>query len=182
MGERAMSIPQPALTSSDTLERKWSQAVVDLGYLALPLVMIRYQHRIMLGTGKRKLDALNFNIIVQLLSYWWQPESVARPAKTTIAEAIGRDVRTVQRRIKQMQSAPMGITPLIKCVKRKSGPYIYLFDGLIEQLVPLAGEMARDNAAKQVVKAQRAQVRHDKAKAKPRPVSSNVLDFSTKRQ
>jgi len=73
-------------------EKKWSKALMDAGWTALPSVIIERQKA--LG-----LDALDMNIILHLANYWWTRDNKPHPSKKTIAEAIGVAPRTVQRRI-----------------------------------------------------------------------------------
>lgn len=79
-------------------DRKWGKKVMDLNYTIVPSLFIQAQRR--LG-----LSCLQFNILVQLMDFWWQPESKAFPAKKTIAERIGVHPRTVQKNIEALEKA-----------------------------------------------------------------------------
>ncbi len=50
-------------------------------------------------SGRRRfgLTPLDINIIVLLLTYWWEPGNLSRPSKKTIAAVIAVEPRTVQR-------------------------------------------------------------------------------------
>lgn len=49
--------------------------------------------------GRRRfgLTPLDINIIMLLLTYWWEPENLSRPSKKSIVAVIAVEPRTVQR-------------------------------------------------------------------------------------
>lgn len=69
---------------------------MDAGWTVIPSVIIERQQ--VLG-----LDALDVNILLHLATYWWTPDNKPHPAKKTIADAIGVEPRTVQRRIAALE-------------------------------------------------------------------------------
>lgn len=88
-----------AVTSLETekiLERKWGKVLIAAGFTALPDVIFQNQKAL-------KLKPLDVLIILHLASYWWKPHENPWPAKTTIADALDVDPRTVQRSIKKME-------------------------------------------------------------------------------
>ena len=89
--------PKPVNTDRK-IAQKWGAALTGAGWTAIPNVIIKRQKA--LG-----LTPLDVNIILQLLTYWWECENLPRPSKATIAAAIGVDPRTVQRRIASMEKA-----------------------------------------------------------------------------
>lgn len=115
------------------IAQKWGPVLTAPGWAAIPNIIIRRQKA--LG-----LTPLDVNIIMQLLTYWWEPENLPRPSKKTIAAAIGVDARTVQRRIAAMEKAKF-----IKRLPRSSAangsnPNLYDFSGLIAAAEPFARE------------------------------------------
>lgn len=115
-------------------EKKWTKALMDAGWTVLPNVLIERQKA--LG-----LDPLDMNILMHLASFWWHSSNKPHPSKKTIAEAIGVDPRTVQRRIARLEA-----DGLIKREERRisnvgSKSNIYHLDGLIEAAKPFAKEM-----------------------------------------
>lgn len=124
--------PKPD-TTNRAIAKRWGSALVNAGWAAIPNVIVRRQKA--LG-----LTPLDINIILQLLTYWWEPGNLPRPSKNTIAAAIGVDPRTVQRRIAAMEKAKF-----IKRVARSSksngsNPNLYDFSGLITAAEPFAIE------------------------------------------
>jgi DNA-binding Lrp family transcriptional regulator len=49
------------------------------------------------------LTALDLNILLHLLSFWWEDENLPHPSKETLAKAIGVTASTVQRRVRAME-------------------------------------------------------------------------------
>lgn len=78
------------------LEQKWGKTAMEAGFTALPDVVFRQQKTLRL----KHLDVL---ILLHLASYWWKPQENPWPAKSTLAEALDVDPRTVQRSIKKME-------------------------------------------------------------------------------
>jgi hypothetical protein len=114
------------------LTEKWSAPLIEAGFTCLPQVLFDYQAQ--LG-----LDPVDFNILAQLASFWWQPTNKPRPGKTIIAARIGRCPRTVQRRIQKLEASGK-----IQSVKRRGYANLYLFDGLITQAKQFALDMIED--------------------------------------
>lgn len=140
--EKAASKATAKATPAETLkvnEKKWSKALMAAGWTAIPSVIIERQKA--LG-----LDALDMNILLHLSTYWWTPDNKPHPAKKTIAEAVGVEPRTVQRRIAGLEAAG-----LIKREERRikgkgSKTNLYHFDGLIIAAVPYAQEKLEERA------------------------------------
>lgn len=89
---------QEALPTRNTekLESKWGRTLISAGFTALPDVIFKNQQAL-------KLKPLDIVILLHLASYWWKPDENPWPAKSTLAEAIGVDARTIQRSIKKME-------------------------------------------------------------------------------
>lgn len=88
-------------------EAKWGKPNIDAGWTCIPNILIRRQKT--LG-----LDALDLNILLHLLTYWWEDENHPHPSKETLAKAIGVSASTIQRRIRQMEAGQ-----LLKRVERR---------------------------------------------------------------
>ncbi|WP_292516530.1 helix-turn-helix domain-containing protein [Mesorhizobium sp.] len=114
-------------------EKKWTKTLMATGWSAFPNILIEKQRA--LG-----LDALDMNIIIHLVQYWWLPENLPHPSVETIAKAINVTPRTIQKRIKALEE--LG---LIKREERRhtqvgSITNRYNFEGLIEAAKPYAVE------------------------------------------
>lgn len=82
--------------SREKLESKWGRTLISAGFTALPDVIFKNQQAL-------KLKPLDIVILLHLASYWWKTDENPWPAKSTLAEAIGVDARTIQRSIKKME-------------------------------------------------------------------------------
>lgn len=80
-----------------TNEAKWGSPIIEAGWTCIPNILIRRQKT--LG-----LDALDLNILLHLLTYWWEGENHPHPSKDTLAKAIDVSPSTIQRRIRQMEA------------------------------------------------------------------------------
>ena len=117
-------------------ERIWGKAVLRHGYTGIPVVLIKAQRR--LG-----ITPLQMNIIIQLLSYWHDPDRPPFPSKKQLADRIGVAPKTIQNNIRELEDAG-----LIKREQRKtaSGDWnsnIYHLDGLIEQIRKIEPDFAK---------------------------------------
>ncbi len=126
----------PAATATEkvlVLEAKWGKTAIAAGFTALPDVIFQNQKALKL----RPLDVL---ILLHLASYWWKPNENPWPSKSTIADAIGVDPRTVQRAVKRMED--LGYVKRIER-KAKAGDNLsneYDLRGLARAAKPLADE------------------------------------------
>ncbi len=81
------------------IREKWGNAVGKgglTGYLALPEVLVRGQHR--LG-----LNSTEMMVLINILLHWWYPEKMPFPSNQKIAKRMGVDPRTVQRACKTLE-------------------------------------------------------------------------------
>lgn len=127
----------PAAKEVRVNEKKWTKALMDAGWTAIPSVIIERQK--VLG-----LDPIDINIILHLASYWWTRDNKPRPSKKTIAEAMEVTPRTVQRRIAELEKIGY-----IKREERRvrgvgSRPNVYHLEGLITAAEPYAKEKTED--------------------------------------
>jgi len=121
-------------TKLKTLEKKWTAKLLAAGWTVLPLAILRRQKD--LG-----LDPVDINIILHLVSYWWEPERRPYPSKQAIAECIGRSTSTVQRRIAALEEAGLIVREYRYHEKHGQITNVYHLDGLIKAAIPYAKEM-----------------------------------------
>lgn len=88
-------------------EAKWGKPNIAAGWTCIPNILIRRQKT--LG-----IDPLDLNILLHLLTYWWEDENHPHPSKETLAQAIGVSASTIQRRIRAMEAGG-----LLKRVERR---------------------------------------------------------------
>jgi len=124
-----------------TNEKKWSKELMDAGWTVFPTVIIENQKQ--LG-----LDPLDVNILLHLASRWWTAAGKPYPSKGSIANAVGREPRTVQRRVARMEAAGYVHREQRRATPTGSKPNIYHLEGLIEAAKPFAEEKLAEIAAK----------------------------------
>lgn len=87
-------------TAKLRIREKWGSAVSGgglTGFLALPEVLIRCQHR--LG-----LTSTEMMVLINVLMHWWYPDRKPFPGNYAIANRMGVSRRTVQRAIKSIEA------------------------------------------------------------------------------
>lgn len=137
-------------------EKKWSKELMDAGWTVIPNVLLERQKA--LG-----LDAFDINIIMHLAAYWWTPEGKPFPSKTTMADAMNVDPRSVQRRIAKMEKLGFIRREQRRVTGVGSKTNVYHLDGLIAMAKPYAQEMVEDRKKK---KEDREKMRAKKGKPK----------------
>src|SRR2546427_3326383 len=105
--------------SKAQFERLWGADVRRAGFTQVPNALIERQAA--LG-----LDSVDFNILVQLLAHWWEPDRYPYPSKARLAERVGLSQRQVQRRITRLES-----DGLIECERPPGRQTIYQLDPLV---------------------------------------------------
>jgi len=79
-----------------SLEKKWGDGSLSFGWTALPISLL-------LNQRKLGLSPLGLNVLLHVLSQWWQKENLPYPSQASIAEKVGVSTRSVQREIAQMK-------------------------------------------------------------------------------
>lgn len=116
-----------------TSVEKWGFDTIKAGFIFIPSVLARYQHR--LG-----LSSTDFNVLVQLIDHWWEPTSKIFPSKDTLAKRMNVSGSTIQRSIARLEKAG-----LVKRENRYGGvkqqmSNVYHLDGLVAKLAEIAAE------------------------------------------
>lgn len=78
-------------------EKKYGKPVMDLGFCIVPSLLMWAQAR--LG-----INPVQFNIIMQLADFWWDPDRKPYPAKKLIADRMNMSERQVQRHIAELEA------------------------------------------------------------------------------
>ena len=107
--------------------------MIAAGYTVLPTVVLKYQQRL-------ELDPLDINLLMHLLSYWLQKETLPHPGKKALALAVGVDPSTVRRRLKALEERGFIKRHPRRSSNKSSQTNLYDLTGLIQKLEPLAAE------------------------------------------
>lgn len=116
--------------------RIWGKAVVQLGYTALPSVLIQAQRR--LG-----ISPLQFNILVQLLDYWRDPKRAPFPSRADLAQRIGVKPKTIQNNMRALEQAGLVRREMRRTAAGDWNSNIYHLDGLVERIKALTPEFEK---------------------------------------
>ena len=122
--------PRPNVKAN---EEKWTKPIMAAGWVGFPAVFVERQQAL-------RLDALDLNILLHLVNYWWTKDRKPFPSKKTIADAIGVTPRTVQRHIADMEKDGLIQREERRIPGQGSQTNIYHFDGLIKSASPYAEE------------------------------------------
>ncbi|MGB0083754.1 MAG: helix-turn-helix domain-containing protein [Rhodomicrobiaceae bacterium] len=90
-------------------EDKFGIPVMKHGYTMLPNLLMQAQ-------GRLKIGHAEFNVLVQLISHWWEADKDPYPAKETIARRMGLSSRQVQRYLTNLENGG-----ILKRIERFSG-------------------------------------------------------------
>ena len=111
-------------------EKIYGPRVMSHGYTAVPNILVRAQSRLGINTTQ-------FNIIVQLLSYWMRPDNPPFPSKKDLAVRMGITPATVRINIKALEEAGLIEREQQVTVHGDYGSNIYRLDGLVAKLKAL---------------------------------------------
>lgn len=127
----------PKAKKASSTERIWGKAITGHGYAGIPNILIRGQSR--LG-----LSPLQFNIIMQLLEYWRDPERPPFPSKDELAVRMGVKPKTIQTNIRALEKAGLVRRELRRPPAGDWNSNVYHLDGLVERLRKLEPAFARE--------------------------------------
>ena len=118
-----------------SLQDFWGDALVG-GFVAIPNALLHAQQEL----GLQSLDLL---IIINVVSYWYKPESLPFPRPSLLAKRLGVTTRTVERRLQVLQSKGL----VRRCdaqVNNRTRVKVREYDlgGLKEKLTPVAHGLA----------------------------------------
>lgn len=111
-------------------ERIFGTKVMDHGYTALPNILMRGQKRLGISTTQ-------FNIVAQLMSYWFDPARAPFPSKRDLALRMGITEQTLRINIKALEERGLVQREQWKTSAGDYGSNRYHLDGLVKALKKL---------------------------------------------
>jgi predicted transcriptional regulator len=81
----------------ETLEEKWGNDSMSMGWTAIPTLLLFLQSDL-------KISPLGLNIILNLVSHWWDSEENPYPSQESLAKRMGVSKRSVQREVANLVS------------------------------------------------------------------------------
>ena len=121
---------------------KWGADVMDLGYTIVPNALIR-------GQARLGLSPSHINVLLHLISHWWDTERYPFPAKGSIATRMSKDKRSVQRYLLELEEAGFITRKARRGPKGYRLTNEYNLDGLRQKLSSLARDFASDELARE---------------------------------
>ncbi|MBO1360192.1 helix-turn-helix domain-containing protein [Acetobacter sacchari] len=134
--------PTRKLSSTEEI---WGKAVIGHGYAGIPSMLIRSQ-------GRLNLSPMQFNIIIQLSEYWFDPSRPPLPTKQDIANRMGASVKAIQLNIATLQKAGLIRREFRRTAVGDYDSNIYHLDGLIAKVRALEPDFAREKAARRAAR------------------------------
>src|SRR5690348_15416949 len=141
-----IDFPTEASKKASSTERIWGKAVYKHGYAAIPSILIQAQQR--LG-----INAMQMNIIIQLLDYWFEPSRKPFPMKKELATRIGVTEKTIQINIRALEKVGLIQREMRKTAAGDWGSNIYHLDGLIAKVQAFEPEFAEEKKKRREARA-----------------------------
>lgn len=137
---------KPESRSKSSTEVIFGSKVFSHGYTAVPNVLVRAQARLGISTTQ-------FNIVVQLLSYWIDPKRPPFPTKKDLAKRMSITPKTVQTNIAALErhgliEREQRITPA-----GDYGSNTYRLDGLVARLKSLEPSFEEEREERRAARA-----------------------------
>ena len=123
--------------SESSTHKIFGAKVLDHGYTALPNILLRGQKRLGITTTQ-------FNIIAQLMSYWFDPARAPFPSKRDLAHRMGITVQTVRINIKALEERGLVRREQWKTTAGDYGSNRYHLDGLVKALKKLEPDFSEE--------------------------------------
>ena len=163
----------PAKRQKSSTERIFGPAVMSHGFTGVPNILVRGQKRLGLNTAQ-------FNILVQLLSYWMDPAKPPFPSKRKLLERLDMSETTLQKHIRDLEAQGFLRREQQTTAAGDFGSNIYHLDGLVRKLKKLApdfdDERAEREAARQKTERPNARANARAAAAKQRATTAMTED------
>lgn len=134
--------PAKAKSSSD---RIFGSKIMSHGFTGIPNILMRGQKRLGLSTTQ-------FNILVQLLSYYYDPDNPPFPSKRQLADRISITTQTLRINIKALEEAGFLVRKQRKTAAGDFGSNTYHLDGLIKKLEKLVPDFDQERKERQAAR------------------------------
>jgi predicted transcriptional regulator len=124
------------------LLEKWGENSLLFGWTAVPVSLLLVQRKL-------SISPLGLNILMHLLSLWWEKRHLPYPSQSSIAEKIGVSARTVQREIVALKKG--GLISVKKTSvhdEKYLGRNIYDLQPLVEKLGVLSSLLKEESLKK----------------------------------
>lgn len=137
--------PKPAPKTDSSFKQIWGAAVASHGYTALPNIMLRAQ-------GSLGLNTTQFNILAQLLSYYFDPARVPFPKKIDLANRLGVTPKAIQANMRILEKNGFIRREQQVSAAGDWGSNLYHLDGFIAKVRELEPGFAEEKKKKAAAK------------------------------
>ena len=127
---------------SQQIEQRWGDGLGG-GFTVVPTVLLHHQNKLGLNPD-------HLVILINLVSHWWDADRMPYPRTETLARRTGLSLRTVQRRIKELEQ-----NGFLRRIPREEDSGVmstkYDLEPLVEKLKPLGHEAMTQRITKQQI-------------------------------
>jgi len=110
------------------LDKKWG-SIIKVGWTGVPNVLLKEQ-------GKLGLKALELNVLINLIRFWWVAENIPFPSPEKMSVEMGVSERTVYRAIASLEK-----NGFITRIQEEDKPTKYDLSNLIKKLEAIKEEI-----------------------------------------
>ncbi|MBE0472052.1 MAG: helix-turn-helix domain-containing protein [Methyloprofundus sp.] len=110
------------------LDKKWG-SIIKVGWTGIPNVLLKEQ-------GRLGLKALELNVLINLIRFWWIAENIPFPSPEKISAEMGVSERTVYRAIASLEK-----NGFITRIQEEDKPTKYDLTNLIKKLEAIKEEI-----------------------------------------
>lgn len=119
---------------TEPLEKKWGERCMLMGWTAIPTSLLFLQ-------AELSITPLGFNILINLVSHWWETNEHPYPSQESLAKRMGVSKRSIQREITNLVELGLVTKKANKAGSSKyKGRNTYELTGLVESLNEKAPE------------------------------------------
>ena len=119
---------------TEPLEKKWGERSMLMGWTAIPTSFLFLQ-------AELSITPLGFNILINLVSHWWETKEHPYPSQESLAKRMGVSKRSIQREVTNLVELGLITKQANKASSAKSkGRNTYDLTGLVERLNEMAPE------------------------------------------
>ncbi len=110
------------------LDKKWG-SIIKVGWTGVPNILLKEQ-------GKLGLKALELNVLINLIRFWWVAENIPFPSPEKMSVEMGVSERTVYRAIASLEK-----NGFITRIQEEDKPTKYDLSNLIKKLEAIKEEI-----------------------------------------
>lgn len=78
------------------IDSKWGMTILEKGWVPVPINLLRLQ-------SKLGVNSTEMVVLIHLISYWRDKNSLIYPSQESLAESIGVTKRTIQRSMRKLE-------------------------------------------------------------------------------